>query len=94
MTLQQKNIELGRVFFLMPPPPHWGALDLDSRSSAGLLSYCSSSLPWALKNEIRKTHSDLEIENSVAPPPRRAQPLLLLSRSNPPTEGGGAEKSK
>jgi len=21
--------------------------------------------------------------------PRRAQPLLLLSRSNPPTEGGG-----
>ena len=28
-------------------------------------------------------------ERGATPLPRRAQPLLLLFRSNPPTEGGG-----
>ena len=28
------------------------------------------------------------------PPPRRAQPLFLLSRSNPPTEGGDVKIKK
>ena len=32
-------------------------------------------------------------ERGAYSPPRRAQPLLLLSRSNPPTEGGGREKT-
>ena len=89
---------------LWRPPPHSLTDFLLARSAAGSMRHAHVNAPLVNDTELIQRGEGLFTEGrwrkqsiaeilALKTPPRRAQPLFLLSRSNPPTEGGGRENS-